>query len=252
MTPVAAPPRVRDLLRTAPDGPAPVLHAGPLAVYVEVAGQAVGVLAAGAVRVPCGLRTRLKDLAPYVSTNGGPGPYLVGGTLHLGSRPLTVGRVVGTYVPSLRREVVRSTKTSPATVQATPPATVAGLVAALPRHRADAPAVAGLVGLGEGLTPLGDDLLCGWLATQRALGVATPVVDAEVRRLLPRTTRLSATLLECALAGETLPEHADWLRAVGTDDEPDRATALVAVGATSGCGLLHGSRAALDQLREAA
>lgn len=252
MTPVAAPLRVRDLLRTAPDGPVPLLHAGPLALYVEVGGLAVGVLAVGAVRVPCGLRTRLKDLAPYVSTSRGPDPYLVGGTLHLGSRPLTVGRIVGTYVPALRHEVVRSTETSPATVQATPPATVAGLVAALPRHRDDDRAVHALVGHGDGLTPLGDDLLCGWLATQRALGVATPAVDAEVRRLLPRTTRLSATLLECALAGETLPEHADWLRAVGTADEPDRAAALAAVGATSGSGLLHGSRAAVDQLREAA
>ncbi|MFD1948245.1 DUF2877 domain-containing protein [Nocardioides aestuarii] len=252
MTPVAAPPRVRDLLRTAPDGPVPVLHAGPLAIYVEVAGQAVGVLAAGAVRVPCGLRTRLKDLALHVSTNGGPDPYVVGGALHLGSRPLTVGRVVGTYVPTLRHEVVRSTKTGPATVQATPPATVAGLVAALPRRRDDATGLPALVGRGEGLTPLGDDLLCGWLATQRALGVATPAVDAELRRLLSRTTRLSATLLECALAGETLPEHADWLRAVGGHDEPARARALAAIGATSGSGLLHGSRAALDQLREAA
>lgn len=259
MTPVAAPPRVRDLLRAAPDGPVPVLHAGPLALYVEVSGAAVGVLAAGAVLVPCGLRTRSRDLASYVSTNGG-GPYLKGGTLHVGSRPLTVGRIVGTYVPALRREVVRSTEASPDTVEATPPATVAGLAAALtpgltpglPRHPDDVGAVAGLLGLGEGLTPLGDDLLCGWIATQRALGIATDAVDAEVRRLLPRTTRLSATLLECALAGETVPEHAAWLRALGTDDEPARAAALTAIGATSGSGLLHGSRVALDQLREAA
>jgi hypothetical protein len=251
MTPVAAPLRVRELLRAAPDGPAPVLHAGPLALYVEVSGHAVGVLAAGAVRVPCGLLTRWKELISYVSTRSGSGPYLVGGTLHVGSRPLTVGRTVGTYVPAISHEVVRSTEAGPATVQATPPATVAGLAAALPRHRGDVRGLAGLVGRGEGLTPLGDDLLCGWLATQRALGLPTPAVDAEVRRLLPRTTRLSATLLECALAGETLPEHADWLRAVGTPDEPPRAAALAAVGATSGSGLLHGSRAALDQLREA-
>jgi hypothetical protein len=252
MIPVAAPLRVRELLSAAPDGPVPVLHAGPLALYVEVSGQAVGVLAAGAVRVPCGLLTRWKELTSHVSTNGGPGPYLVGGTLHVGSRPLTVGRTVGTYVPAISHEVVRSTEAGPATVQATPPATVAGLAAALPRHRRDVRGVAALVGRGEGLTPLGDDLLGGWLATQRALGLSTPAVDAEVRRLLPRTTRLSATLLECALAGETLPEHADWLRALGTPDEPSRAAALVAVGASSGSGLLHGSRAALDQLREAA
>lgn len=253
MIPVAAPPRVRDLLRAAPDGPVPVVHAGDLAVYVEVAGRCVGVLATGAARVPCGLRTTLNHLLPLLSTNGVLTAYLGAGTLHIGSRSLPIGRTEGAYVPRLRPEVVRSTEAGPDTVEATPPATVAGLAAALlPHGRLDADAVPRLVGRGEGLTPLGDDLLAGWLALHRAAGVPTDAVDAAVRRSLHRTTLLSATLLDCALHGEVLPEYAAWLRALGTPDAPARAAALSAVGATSGAGLLHGARIALDQLQEAA
>jgi hypothetical protein len=248
MIPVAAPPRVRDLLRAAPDGPVPVVHAGDLAVYVEVAGRCVGVLAAGAARVPCGLRTTLNHLLPILSTNGVLTAYLGGGTLHVGSRSLPIGRTEGSYVPRLRPEVVRSTEASPDTVEATPPATVAGLAAVLlPHGRLDADAVPRLVGRGEGLTPLGDDLLAGWLVTRRALGVATPEVDRAVRDALPRTTLLSATLLDCALHGEAIPQLRAWLAALGTPHVADRTAALLAVGHSSGGGLLAGALLALHQ-----
>nr|WP_281380895.1 DUF2877 domain-containing protein [Nocardioides panaciterrulae] len=108
--------------------------------------------------------------------------------------------------------------------------------------------VAHLVGRGGGLTPLGDDVLCGWLATHRAAGRPTPVVDAAVRSLAARTTLLSATLLDCALHGEVLPEFASYLTAVGTPDEPARAARLAAVGHTSGGGLLYGALLARTQL----
>ena len=252
MIPVAAPPRVRDLLAATPDGPLAVVHVGDLAVYVDVAGRCVGVLAAGAARVPCGLRSTLKHLQPLLSTSEQITAYLVAGTLHVGGSALPIGRTEATYVPRVHPGVVRSTEASPVTVEATPPATVAGLVAVLPHGRIDASTVPLLVGRGEGLTPLGDDLLCGWLALHRAAGVATDEVDDVVRTLLPRTTLLSATLLDCALHGEVLPEYAAWLRALGTPDAPARAAALTAVGATSGAGLLHGARLALDQLQEAA
>jgi hypothetical protein len=105
-----------------------------------------------------------------------------------------------------------------------------------------------LLGRGPGLTPLGDDVLCGWIATHRAAGVPTPEIDSAVRAGLHRTTLLSATLLDCALHGEVLPELGRFLRAVGTDAEPDRAVDLRAVGGTSGAGLLQGARLALDDL----
>ncbi len=204
--PVAAPPRVAARLRAAPDGEVRVVHRGRLAVYVEVGGRAVGVLAAGAVQVPCGLRTRLISL-PDVRT-----ARVRRGVLHLDEVAFRVGRLVGVRVPAVRGHVPLTATLPPGTV-------------------------AGLVGRGDGLTPYGDDLLCGWLAVRRAARVPTPEVDAEVRSLLPRTTLLSATLLECAMAGEALPELAAYLR------DPRAAASLQAVGGSSGQGLLAGAAA---------
>ncbi len=115
--------------------------------------------------------------------------------------------------------------------------------------------VARLIGHGEGLTPLGDDVVCGWLALHRAAGVATPDVDDVVRRLLDRTTTLSAALLECALAGEVADLVADHLRALGSPLEPTTRVRLHGLGHTSGSGLAHGidlARAALSARRDAA
>ena len=156
-------------------------------------------------------------------------------------------------MPRLGLEVVLGTEASSVTVEATPPATVAEFAAAhLARHRIDADAAPRLIGRGEGLTPLGDDLLAGWLALHRAAGVTTPEVDDVVRSHAHRTTLLSATLLDCAGHGEVLPEFAAWVGALGTPDAPARAAALTAVGATTGAGLLHGAHLALTQLQEAA
>jgi hypothetical protein len=115
-------------------------------------------------------------------------------------------------------------------------------------HEIDASAVAGLVGRGDGLTPLGDDVLSGWLVAHRAAGVPTPAVDDAVRRALPRTTTLSATLLECALAGECPDLVAAYLRALGTRHEEASRAALAALGHSSGSGLAHGVDLALTVL----
>jgi hypothetical protein len=241
--PVSAPARVLARLRGTPDGPLPIVHHGPHAVYLDVGGWCVGVLAAEAVPVPNGLRSRIHHFPP-----GSPrSSYLEGGVLHIDSRPLTVGRVEDVHVPRLDPGKILRTTASSATATATPPASVAEFAATLAPTGVDAQAVARLVGRGDGLTPLGDDLVAGWLATCRALGVATPEVDEAVRDALPRTTLLSATLLDCALHGEALPQLRAWLAALGTPDLTARTSALLAVGHTSGGGLLCGARLALHQ-----
>jgi hypothetical protein len=221
--PVSAPPRVHERLRAAPDGPVPVVHRGPHAVYVDLHGWCTGVVDAAAARVPCALRTARGMLADL------PASYaeVRDGVLHLDGRPLVIGRFTRVGVPPL----------------------------ALP---ADGPApltteeVRALVGAGDGLTPYGDDQLCGWLAVHRAAGVATPEVDDAVRAMAYRTTLLSATLLDCALHGEVLPEFGDWLQVVGTPSERSRAATLAAIGHSSGRGLLAGGRRALAGLQRQA
>ena len=64
-------------------------------------------------------------------------------------------------------------------------------------------------------------MLCGWLAVLVATDRLTDDVAAAVRTVLDRTTLLSATLVECALHGEVLPEFAAYLAALGT---PPRTT----------------------------
>ena len=85
-----------------------------------------------------------------------------------------------------------------------------------------------LVGLGPGMTPLGDDVLAGYLAGRSLYCGETQTLPDPCR-----TTALSATLLRLAAAGE-LPEPAHALLE-GGDPEP-----LLAFGATSGKGLIVG------------
>ena len=246
---VAAPPRVRDRLRAAPDGPVGIVHRGPDALYVDVGGWCVGVVSRAAAQVPCAMRTATGRV-PALLRDRLASAYVEAGTLHLGGTPLPIGRLEEICVPRLDPTAVLGTDASPVTEHVTAPAAVVGFAAAhLPRHRIDAEVAARLVGRGEGLTPLGDDLLAGWLALHRAAGVATVEVDDVIHSHAHRTTLLSATLLDCAVHGEVLPEFAGWVAALGTPDAPARAAALTAVGATSGAGLLHGARLALAQLQ---
>jgi hypothetical protein len=108
--------------------------------------------------------------------------------------------------------------------------------------------VRALIGSGDGLTPLGDDVVCGWLAAHRAAGVPTPEVDEAVGRLLPRTTTFSAALLECALAGEVVDPVAAYLSSLGTPGAGAARAALESFGESSGSGLAHGIDLALAEL----
>jgi hypothetical protein len=198
-------------LRAVGDAPASVLHRGPDAVYVDVAGRCVGVVGTRATAVPCALRSALDGL-PEVATAS-----VRGGVLHLGDEPLVIGRLVDVSVPRLP---------------------LAGTL--------DAVDVASLVGRGDGLTPYGDDVLCGWLAVTRSAGIATPDVDEAVRALWGTTTLLSATLLDCAMWGEAVPEFAAWLAGTGPVEDVER------IGHSSGRGLVEGARLALSGLERVA
>ncbi|MFC4784075.1 oxamate carbamoyltransferase subunit AllH family protein [Nocardioides sp. MAHUQ-72] len=250
----SAPPRVLERLRQAPDGPRAVLHRGRHAVYLDLDGWCLGVVGSAATQVPCALRLGTEDLAALEGSSA----HVEGGVLHLDATPVTVGRVVGTQVPrfepaDVQRRSAGNGEATSTTAPAAPPAAVLEFVESVglvrsPARALDPADVARLVGRGDGLTPLGDDVLCGWLALHRAAGRATLVVDAAVRSLLPRTTLLSATLLDCALHGEVLPEFAAYVAALGTPDVAHRAAALAAVGHTSGAGLLYGALLALAEL----
>jgi hypothetical protein len=255
--PASAPGRVARFLRDTPDGPVRVLHHVPTALYLDVAGRCVGVVAPEAAQVPCALRlslpvmervSRRSVLAEPIAS-----PYLERGTLYLTDDPLVVGRFVDVRVPRIDPDRVLRRAASPAAVRMVPPRTAAqdGLAAyrALP-DSINADVVRRLMGHGGGLTPLGDDVLCGWLAVLHASGRLTDQVATLVREALPRTTLLSATLLDCALHGEVLPEFAAYVAAIGGPAEPDAARRLMAIGHTSGAGLWFGAEHALTTLAD--
>lgn len=221
--PVSAPPRVRDRLCAAPSGPVRVVHRGAHAVYVEVGGWCVGVVDRHATQVPCALGTRSDDLEKL-----GAGPaHVRDGVLHLSGVPLVIGRLRDVAVPSVGpRRAADPSEPAPLTAQD----------------------VAGLVGAGDGLTPRGDDVLCGWLALHRAAGVPTPGLDDAVRARSAHTTLLSATLLDCAMRGEVVPQFAAYVAALGTDGQAAAERNLLAVGHSTGAGLLEGAAWAAAEL----
>jgi hypothetical protein len=129
---------------------------------------------------------------------------------------------------------------------------VAELIVALENgdRCAAAEVATGLIGLGPGLTPSGDDALVGIEAALHALDwpsagfLASAMGDVE-----DRTTALAATLLRHAAAGEFAERLHTLLAALlGSDDEtiPTAIDRAAAWGATSGTDCMLGVLIGLD------
>jgi uncharacterized protein DUF2877 len=90
-----------------------------------------------------------------------------------------------------------------------------------------------LAGRGPGLTPLGDDIVIGYIAAAALTGALRPDVASLGVHTARRTTMLSATLLRLAAVG-AVPEAAHCLLLDG-DPGP-----LLGFGASSGTGIAFG------------
>jgi hypothetical protein len=232
---------------------ASLVHTGRDAAYLDLEGVCLAILGARAVQVPCGVRTLLPVLPDLVS---GTPAVVHGGSIAVPGLDVMVTHLVDTTVPVLDPAAAARGATL-----------VDGLAGdALDRVRvllpeeplaalaaADVTAVTGLLGLGGGLTPLGDDVLAGWLAT--AVASRHPALD-EMRSAVAlaardRTTALSATLLSCAARGEGVPEFRSLLSGIVRADTTavDRSLAsMLRIGDTSGQGLVLGALTALASL----
>jgi hypothetical protein len=116
----------------------------------------------------------------------------------------------------------------------------------------------GLAGLGGGLTPAGDDFLCGaMLAAWLAHPDPEPLCQALAAAAVPRTTTLSAALMRAAARGECSAPWQTLLAALSAESEgpqPERTDLanrpggkmedalreILAHGATSGADTLAG------------
>jgi len=239
---------VRPLLERDPV-PGTVLGADRHTAWIETGGTVLVVIGAGAVRLP-----------NAVAVPGAVGVWSPGEPVLVGGRRVVAGSVVveavrwwdprpalpATSAASIRRRLAGVTG-------AIPSCDDAGLGRALRRGKgaAIAAAVRRLLGRGPGLTPLGDDILCGALAGLALLGPAARSRRAG-RRLAELagavdagtagcTTALSAALLRHARCGEVALAAVPLLQALaGRGDLETALPALLAVGHTSGTGLAQG------------
>lgn len=140
------------------------------------------------------------------------------------------------------------------------------LAVALELFRAggDVRGLAALVGVGEGLTPSGDDVLAGVLAgLDAALEVSGEAAAlrqqlcAELERGTSRTTRLAAQMLDAAAAGFYAEPVLALLQTLALPKPGAKAVeravaALLAVGHRSGADTLRGISATLGRLARGA
>ncbi len=111
----------------------------------------------------------------------------------------------------------------------------------------------GLLGLGPGLTPAGDDVLCGLFAGLRVLGrrwthqrsrcegTLATLSDCIVAEAPRRTTSLSSTLLLSATRGVAMEPLLHLLETAGTNTGMSGVDELLMVGHSSGSDMLTGA-----------
>lgn len=250
--PAAVSERSAYLLRPRPR-PATVLAAFPAALYLQVDGSLVPVVAAGGLRLPTALVVA-SDVRP-VGWGVQPGDVVAvgGGEVTL---PGVRVRAVREWRP--RRMPVAHGACAPR-LPLVPPsqwrdeaARLAGRVVA---DGALTTLVGRFVGAGPGLTPSGDDVLCGVLLGLRVRGLAQllPRLWVEVVPRLGTTTTLAAALLAEAVEGYALPQVVRVGEALVAGDEQAAAAAcaeVATIGHTSGEDLLAGLAGCLDALQD--
>ena len=107
----------------------------------------------------------------------------------------------------------------------------------------DREAVRGLIGLGPGLTPSGDDFLVGALALLDAIGerdAHTALARAIVDLLAERTTPLSACFLRAAAAGHVGEALHRAVSSAITGDADAAVAAIEKIGHSSGWDMMAG------------
>lgn len=249
-TPAAASERSASLVHAPGTTRGTALAVWPSAVYVQVGDAVLPVVTSGALRLPTAVVV----------------PEPVGWGVRQGEEVFVGGGDV--RFPGLRVQAVRTwrpLRVEPARAVVAAGAALAALVADHPwrgaaedvvgrlqRGEPVEPAVAGLVGAGPGLTPSGDDLLCGVLLALRLRGdeSAREALWAAVRPRLGATTSLSGSLLTEAAEGYAVPALVRLAGAVAARDGEgalELAAQVAAIGHTSGTDLLAGFVTAVQE-----
>ncbi|MEV0094960.1 DUF2877 domain-containing protein [Streptomyces sp. NPDC050738] len=225
------------------------------AVYVATGDPvlpALAVVTRDAVAVPCALVTaEAAGAGPLGDVRAGTAVRFGAGRMAAGALCVTAGgawtppRVQGLLHGAVRSdrftELVDATAL-PLTPDVAPLADEFGrTLPAGDTPRLKAAALA-LLGAGPGLTPSGDDVLCGVLLACHALGRPIPAALLDtVAHAEQRTPLVSAALVLHAVRGECVPQAAALLRALAAGHGAAPALrGLLAVGHHSGSDLARG------------
>lgn len=233
-----------------------IVHAGADAVYFTSRADMLGLVTARAVPVPLALITRADDLTELCGQlpRVGAPVTIGGGRVDLGALEVRVSRFIDYRMPpidatgaaEMADRLAQHLARADSPRSELEPTLLRELTA---RPRATLPK---LLGRGTGLTPYGDDVVSGLLATLLAAGdPCAPDLATDVARLAPmRTTLLSATLLRRAAAGDVIPQFARLTRDLiaPSADLAERITTLQAIGHTSGAGMLLGLHLGLTHI----
>ncbi len=242
-----------------------VLAALPTALYLHLPERheaVLPVLASDALRLPTGLRLGQPAAAVRWGVEQGDEVVVGAGSVRLpGAELVAVRAWRPARVPDPQVLVAAADLRS--TLSALDPVTGAAVLRELARDVAMAALraqpgrvvrlVRGILGAGRGLTPSGDDALCGVLLGLRAVGAVSAgrQVEVAVRAGLEATTSLSASLLCAAADGHAVPEVVTAVEAAARGDEAATTRALpavLAIGHSSGADLLAGLAGTLDAL----
>ena len=115
----------------------------------------------------------------------------------------------------------------------------------------DASAAVKLIGLGRGLTPSGDDFLCGFFAVLNAKDILAVPLREVVFDNLDRTTHISIAYLKSILGRRYFSVYDRAVRAIFSDgDFKEDIDFVLAMGASSGTDTLIGALAAAKMTAE--
>lgn len=252
----ADPLAVRRVVAAAATGISPLLdHPGMDGVVVGVPSQAVIVrvatadgprmlclLTSAATGVPNGVR--IAGVSSLRGHRSGDPVRIGGGRVRTGRLDITIVRRWSSAVPRITRigGIAELAATADAAPCGVPPAALASLCQVLAHDGDPSAAIDALVGLGQGLTPGGDDVIAGLLTGLHATGrgdLARRFAGAD--RWTERTTMLSADLIRLAAVGHACVEILALLTALHSG-APLSAPIhrLLSIGHTSGADLATG------------
>jgi hypothetical protein len=255
--------------------PRRVLGVFATCVYVELGAhdRVLALLASDALQLPIGMRLAMPASDVRWGVEAGDEVVVGAGRVVLPSHEIVASRLA-------RPSRVRAAPHLPTTtdVDRLPDPGVLGeltldlTVAALAGRPLD-DAVLGLVGAGRGLTPSGDDALCGALLALASVdhpdaAAALAALRAQVLPVLGRTTSLSAALVVAAASGYAVPDVVRLVTLMSDTESVERTEAgglgsaaqssasirpvdpevlgrVLAIGHTSGRDLLSGVSGAL-------